>query len=277
MNKARYKKIFKNKLTVIGFIIVLAFIFVALLAPYLAPYNVYTQDLNNRLIPPEKGHIMGFDDLGRDILSRVIYGSRISLRVGIFTVTISTIFGIFVGSIAGYFGGRVDETIMRVIDILLAFPGILLAIAIISILGPGLNNVIIALCLVGWVTYARLVRGQILSIKENEYVLAVKALGASTPRILVFHIIPNIISPVMIQATLGIEGAIVGEASLSFLGLGTQAPTPSWGSMLNDGRRFILNAPHMTTFPGIAIMLVVMGFNFLGDGLRDILDPKMKI
>ena len=277
MNKARYKKIFKNKLTVIGFIIVLAFIFVALLAPYLAPYNVYTQDLNNRLIPPEKGHIMGFDDLGRDILSRVIYGSRISLRVGIFTVTISTIFGIFVGSIAGYFGGRVDETIMRVIDILLAFPGILLAIAIISILGPGLNNVIIALCLVGWVTYARLVRGQILSIKENEYVLAVKALGASTPRILVFHIIPNIISPVMIQATLGIAGAIVGEASLSFLGLGTQAPTPSWGSMLNDGRRFILNAPHMTTFPGIAIMLVVMGFNFLGDGLRDILDPKMKM
>ena len=277
MNKARYKKIFKNKLTVIWFIIVLAFIFVALLAPYLAPYNVYTQDLNNRLIPPEKGHIMGFDDLGRDILSRVIYGSRISLRVGIFTVTISTIFGIFVGSIAGYFGGRVDETIMRVIDILLAFPGILLAIAIISILGPGLNNVIIALCLVGWVTYARLVRGQILSIKENEYVLAVKALGASTPRILVFHIIPNIISPVMIQATLGIAGAIVGEASLSFLGLGTQAPTPSWGSMLNDGRRFILNAPHMTTFPGLAIMLVVMGFNFLGDGLRDILDPKMKM
>ncbi|OGL39491.1 MAG: hypothetical protein A2042_00090, partial [Candidatus Schekmanbacteria bacterium GWA2_38_11] len=226
---------------------------------------------------PEKGHIMGFDDLGRDILSRVIYGSRISLKVGIFTVTISTIFGIFIGSIAGYFGGRVDETIMRVIDILLAFPGILLAIAIISILGPGLNNVIIALCLVGWVTYARLVRGQILSIKENEYVLAVKALGASTPRILVFHIIPNIISPVMIQATLGIAGAIVGEASLSFLGLGTQAPTPSWGSMLNDGRRFILNAPHMTTFPGIAIMLVVMGFNFLGDGLRDILDPKMKM
>ena len=277
MNKARYKKIFKNKLTVIGLIIVLAFLFVALLASYLAPYNVYTQDLNNRLIPPEKGHIMGFDDLGRDILSRVIYGSRISLRVGIFTVTISTIFGIFVGSIAGYFGGRVDETIMRVIDILLAFPGILLAIAIISILGPGLNNVIIALCLVGWVTYARLVRGQILSIKENEYILAVKALGASTPRILVFHIIPNIISPVMIQATLGIAGAIVGEASLSFLGLGTQAPTPSWGSMLNDGRRFILNAPHMTTFPGIAIMLVVMGFNFLGDGLRDILDPKMKM
>ena len=277
MNKARYKKIFKNKLTVIGFIIVLAFIFVALLAPYLAPYNVYTQDLNNRLIPPEKGHIMGFDDLGRDILSRVIYGSRISLRVGIFTVTISTIFGIFVGSIAGYFGGRVDETIMRVIDILLAFPGILLAIAIISILGPGLNNVIIALCLVGWVTYARLVRGQILSIKENEYVLAVKALGASTPRILVFHIIPNIISPVMIQATLGIAGAIVGEASLSFLGLGTQAPTPSWGSMLNDGRRYILTATHLTAFPGLAIMFVVMGFNFLGDGLRDVLDPKERI
>ena len=277
MNNRSYKKIFKNKLTVIGLIIVLAFIFVALLAPYLAPYNVSTQDLNNRLIPPGKGHIMGFDDLGRDILSRVIYGSRISLRVGIFTVTISTIFGIFVGSVAGYSGGRIDETIMRLIDILLAFPGILLAIAIISILGPGLDNVIIALCLVGWVTYARLVRGQILSIKENEYVLAAKALGASAPRILVFHIIPNIISPVLIQATLGIAGAIVGEASLSFLGLGTQAPTPSWGSMLNDGRRFILNAPHMTTFPGLAIMFVVMGFNFLGDGLRDILDPKIKM
>ena len=277
MNNRSYKKIFKNKLTAIGLIIVLAFIFIALLAPFLAPYNVSTQDLNNRLVPPGKGHIMGFDDLGRDILSRVIYGSRISLRVGIFTVTISTIFGIFVGSVAGYSGGRVDETIMRLIDILLAFPGILLAIAIISILGPGLNNVIIALCLVGWVSYARLVRGQILSIKENEYVLAAKALGASALRILAFHIIPNIISPVLIQATLGIAGAIVGEASLSFLGLGTQAPTPSWGSMLNDGRRFILNAPHMTTFPGLAIMLVVMGFNFLGDGLRDILDPKMKM
>jgi len=277
MNNIRYKKFIKNKLAVLGLILVLGFLLVAILAPFLAPYSIYSQDLNNRLVPPKRGHIMGLDDLGRDILSRIIYGSRISLRVGLITVAISTIFGIFIGSLAGYFGGRIDEVIMRIIDILLAFPGILLAIAIVSILGPSLNNVIIALCLVGWVTYARLVRGQVLSLKENEYILAVKALGAPSWRILGLHIIPNILSPILIQATLGIAGAIVGEASLSFLGLGTQAPTPSWGSMLNDGRRFILNAPHMTTFPGLAIMLVVMGFNFLGDGLRDVLDPKAKI
>ena len=277
MNNRSYKNIFKNRLSVLGIIIVSGFLLVAFSAPYLAPSNIYTQDLNNRLAPPGKGHIMGSDDLGRDILSRIIYGSRVSLKVGIITVTVSSIFGIFMGSLAGYFGGRTEEIIMRLIDILLAFPGILLAIAIVSILGPSLNNVIIALCLVGWVTYARLVRGQILSLKENEYIFAVKALGAPAWRVLVFHIIPNILSPVLIQVTLGIAGAIVGEASLSFLGLGTQAPTPSWGSMLNDGRKYILNAPHMTTFPGLAIMIVVMGFNFLGDGLRDILDPKGRV
>ncbi|OGL48757.1 MAG: hypothetical protein A3C43_08715 [Candidatus Schekmanbacteria bacterium RIFCSPHIGHO2_02_FULL_38_11] len=277
MNRAVYNKFFKNRLAVAGLIIVSGFLFAAVFASYLAPCSIYTLDLESRLVPPDKNHIMGSDDLGRDIFSRIIYGARVSLKVGIITVFVSSIVGIFMGSIAGYFGGRVDEVIMRIIDILLAFPGILLAVAVVSILGPSLNNVIIALCLVGWVTYARLVRGQILSAKENEYVLVAKALGAPAFRILGLHIIPNIMSPVLIQTTLGIAGAIVGEASLSFLGLGTQAPTPSWGSMLNDGRRYILTATHMTAFPGLAIMLVVMGFNFLGDGLRDALDPKEKV
>ena len=274
MNRAGYNKFLKNRLAVAGLIIVLGFLLVAIFAPYIAPCNIYALDLEKRLVPPGTGHIMGLDDLGRDIFSRIIYGARVSLKVGIITVFVSLTAGICIGSVAGYFGGRVDEVIMRIIDILLAFPGILLAVAVVSILGPSLNNVIIALCLVGWVTYARLVRGQILSAKENEYVMAAKAIGAPAYRILSLHIIPNILSPVLIQATLGIAGAIVGEASLSFLGLGTQAPTPSWGSMLNDGRRYILTATHLTAFPGLAIMLVVMGFNFLGDGLRDVLDPK---
>lgn len=277
MNRDGYNKFIKNRLAVAGLIIVSGFLLVAIFAPYIAPCNIYALDLESRLVPPGKGHIMGSDDLGRDIFSRIIYGARVSLKVGIITVFVSLSFGIFIGSIAGYFGGRVDEVIMRIIDILLAFPGILLAVAVVSILGPSLNNVIIALCLVGWVTYARLVRGQILSVKENEYVLVARAIGAPVSRILGLHIIPNILSPVLIQATLGIAGAIVGEASLSFLGLGTQAPTPSWGSMLNDGRRYILTATHLTAFPGLAIMFVVMGFNFLGDGLRDVLDPKEKV
>jgi peptide/nickel transport system permease protein len=181
--------------------------------------------------------------------------------------------GSIVGALAGYLGGVVDEVVMRLIDILLAFPGILLAIAIMAILGPSLNNVVIALALLGWVTYARLVRGQVLALREYEFVQAARALGADAKRIIARHLMPNVLGPVIVTATFGMAGAIVAEAGLSFLGLGTQPPTPSWGSMLNDGRAFLLTAPHLTTFPGVAIMVIVLGLNFLGDGLRDILDP----
>lgn len=274
MTKDWLKLLFRNRLTGAGFIIVVLFFILSLLAPLLAPHNLYSQNLDIRLESPSRFHLLGVDDLGRDILSRIIAGSRISFKVGLITVSISSITGLIIGSVSGYKGGWIDELIMRFIDILLAFPGMLLAISIIAILGPGLDNVIIALCIVGWVGYARLVRGQILSLKEREYVLASRAMGASGARTVIMHIIPNLLSPLIVQATLGVAGAIVAEASLSFLGLGTQAPQPSWGSMLNDGQKYLYMAPHMTAFPGLAIMIVVMGFNFLGDGLRDILDPK---
>jgi peptide/nickel transport system permease protein len=189
-------------------------------------------------------------------------------------VSISLLIGLTIGSISGYYGGFVDELFMRVVDILMAFPGILLAIAMVAVLGPSLNHVILALCLIGWVGYARLVRGQVLYVRELEYVTAAHALGASPARIITCHLIPNLIAPVIVEATFGMAGAILAEASLSFLGLGVQPPTPSWGAMLNEGREFLLFAPHATTFPGLAIMLVVLGFNFLGDGLRDYLDVK---
>jgi len=265
---------FKNKLALVGALIILALIVTAIFAPFIAPYNPLEQNIIERLSPPSKGHWFGQDEVGRDLLSRVIYGSRISLRVGIFTVSISLLIGLIIGSISGYYGELVDEVFMRIVDILMAFPGILLAIAMVAILGPSLNHVILALCLIGWVGYARLVRGQVLYLRELEYVAAAHALGASPARIISLHIVPNLIAPVIVEATFGMAGAILAEASLSFLGLGAQPPTPSWGSMLNVGREFLLLAPHTTTFPGLAIMLVVLGFNFLGDGLRDYLDVK---
>jgi peptide/nickel transport system permease protein len=203
----------------------------------------------------------------------VLYGARISLLVGIVVVSVSSTVGIALGAIAGYFGGRVDETISRVIDILLAFPGLLLAIALVAVLGPSLTNVVLALTLIGWVGYARLVRGQVLRARELEFVQAARALGATTPRILLRHVIPTTLPAVTVQATLGMGAAILNEASLSFLGLGVQPPTPSWGTMLNYGRGHLLDAPHLTIFPGVAIAILVLGFNFLGDGLRDALDP----
>lgn len=265
---------FKNKLALVGALIILTLIVTAIFAGSIAPYNPLEQHIIERLSPPGKDHWFGQDELGRDILSRIIYGSRISLRVGIFTVSISLVIGLIIGSISGYYGGLVDEAFMRVVDILMAFPGILLAIAMVAVLGPSLNHVILALCLIGWVGYARLVRGQVLSLRELEYVAAARALGAAPARIIALHLIPNLIAPVIVEATFGMAGAILAEASLSFLGLGAQPPTPSWGSMLNVGREFLLIAPHTTTFPGLAIMLVVLGFNFLGDGLRDYLDVK---
>jgi peptide/nickel transport system permease protein len=213
--------------------------------------------------------------MGRDILSRLIYGARVSLLVGLSTVLVSLFIGTMVGIICGYLGGVVDEICTRVMDVVLAFPGILLALAFMAVLGPSLTNVVMALCAVGWVSYARLARGQVLALRARDFVVAAQALGCGTPHIMLHHLIPNLMSPLLVEATFGMGSAIVGEAGLSFLGLGVQPPTPSWGSMLNEGRSFLLIAPHLTAFPGLAIMIVVLGVNFFGDGLRDLLDTRL--
>ncbi len=257
-----------------GIIILAFFALAALAAPIISPYSPNKQVLQERLSPPSVKHIFGQDQMGRDILSRTIYGARISLIVGLATVGFSVLLGILIGSVSGFFGGAIDEIIMRITDIFLAFPGILLAIAMMAVLGPSLKNVILALCILGWVGYARMVRGQVISVKKLEYVASAQALGASKTRIIIRHILPNIIPPVLVQATFGTAGAIIAEAGLSFLGLGTQPPTASWGAMLNQGREVLLVAPHLSIFPGIGIMLVVLSLNFVGDAMRDILDPK---
>ena len=263
-------------MTRVGAAIVLVVVVAAVFGPAIAPFDPATQEMALRLEGPTGLHWFGLDELGRDIFTRVLYGARISLLVGIVVVGVSATVGIGMGAIAGYFGGRVDETISRIIDILLAFPGLLLAIALVAVLGPSLTNVVMALTLIGWVGYARLVRGQVLRAREFEFVQAARALGASTPRILLRHVIPTTLPAVTVQATLGMGAAILNEASLSFLGLGVQPPTPSWGTMLNYGRGHLLDAPHLTIFPGVAIAILVLGFNFLGDGLRDALDPATK-
>jgi len=268
------RQLLRNPGTLCGLVIILLLALTAIMGPILAPYPEHRQDLDRRLESPSREHFMGTDELGRDIFSRIIMGSRVSLKVGFSVVFFSLAAGLIIGSIAGYFGGLVEELIMRLIDILLAFPGILLAIALVSVMGPDLNNVIFSLSLIGWVGYARLVRGQILKIRETDFVQAAKAVGAGPLRIIIRHYTPNLTAPLLVQGTLGMAGAIIAEAGLSFLGLGVQPPASSWGSMLNNGADFITSAPYLTFFPGLAIMLVVLGLNFLGDGLRDILDPK---
>ena len=259
----------------IGTVIVILAIIAALVGPLLCPYEPSAQDLARRLEAPSLAHPLGLDELGRDILARLLAGARISLLVGIAVVSVSSTVGMLFGSIAGYFGGPVDDVISRVIDILMAFPGILLAIALVAVLGPSLVNVVLALSIIGWVGYARLVRGQALRAREFEFVQAARASGASAARIVVRHVLPTAIPAVIVQATLGMAGAIIAEAALSFLGLGVQPPTPSWGTMLDAGRAHLFDAPHLTIFPGLAIATLVLGFNFLGDGLRDRVDPKM--
>ena len=260
----------------IGAVIVVVGVLAALFGPLVTPADPATQDLALRLAGPTPAHPFGLDELGRDILARVLAGARISFLVGLTVVSVSATLGTLLGTVAGYFGGVVDDVIGRVIDVLLAFPGLLLAIALVAVLGPSLGNVLFALTVIGWVGYARLVRGQVLRAREFEYVQAARALGARTVRILWLHVVPTAIPAVVVQSTLGMAGAIIGEAALSFLGLGVQPPTPSWGTMLNGGRAHLLDAPHLTIFPGLAIALLVLGFNFLGDGLRDVMDPKFK-
>ncbi len=255
-----------------GGAVCLVLVLTALFAPVLAPADPTAIDLAARLAPPGSGHLLGNDALGRDILSRIIYGSRVSLEVGVITVAVSLVLGTAIGSVAGYRGGWADEVTMRVADVFLAFPGILLAIALTAVLGPSLTNVILALCVMGWVGYARIARGQVLLARELSYVEAARSLGCSPARVLVRHVLPNVSAPLLVEATFGMATAIVAEAGLSFLGLGTQPPTPSWGAMLAEGRQFILQAPHLTLWPGVAILLTVLGINLLGDGVRDRLD-----
>ena len=259
----------------VGLVIVLVAVLAALIGPALSPYNPAAQELARRLEPPTLSHPFGLDELGRDILARLLAGARISLLVGLAVVSVSSVVGMLVGSIAGYFGGWVDDVISRVVDVLMAFPGILLAIALVAVLGPSLTNVVLALSVIGWVGYARLVRGQALRARELDFVHAARALGAGSPRVVLRHVLPTAFPAVVVQATLGMAGAIIAEASLSFLGLGVQPPTPSWGTMLDAGRAHLFDAPHLTIFPGLAIALLVLGFNFLGDGLRDRVDPKL--
>ncbi len=257
-----------------GLLIVAIVVIGALTAPWLLPWDPSTQDLPNRLQGPTWQHWFGLDELGRDILARVLLGARVSLLVGSVVVGVSSILGMAIGGVSGYYGGLIDQSIGRVMDVLMAFPGMLLAIALVAVLGPSLVNVVLALAVIGWVGYARLVRGQVLRARELDYVTAAKALGAGTPRILIKHVLPTALPALLVQATLGMAGAILSEAALSFLGLGVQPPTPSWGSMINGGRVHLLDAPHLTIFPGLLLAIVVLGFNFLGDGLRDSIDQR---
>lgn len=260
-----------------GLAVTLLLVLLALLATWLAPYDPAAQNLPQRLLPPGVGHWMGTDELGRDILSRVLYGARISMTVAVSVVLGSGLLGLVVGMLAGYFGGWYDRLVNVVlINAFLSFPGILLAIAFAAFLGPGLSKVILALVITGWAGYARLARAQALKVKEMEFIVAARSLGASAPRILARHLLPNILQPVLIQATIGMASAILAESTLSFLGLGVLAPVPSWGAMLNDARSHLFDAPHMVLFPALAVMAAVLAFNLLGDALRDWLDPRTR-
>jgi len=268
----------RNVLASTGMALVAVFVVFALFAPWIAPQNTSSIDLPSRLQPPSGAHWFGTDELGRDIFSRVIYGARISMLVGSSVVAGSLLLGLILGSIAGYYGGLADRFFNVILmNAFLSFPGILLAIAFVAFLGPRIFNLILALCIGGWVGYARLVRAQVLAVKEKEFVEAARALGASDWRIVTRHILPNIIQPVIVQAAIGMAGAVLAEATMSFLGLGVPPPTASWGSMLNDGRAHLFDAPHLVLFPALAVMLAVLSFNFIGDALRDYMDPRSRI
>lgn len=266
----------KNKLAVFGAFIIIFFVLVAIIAPFIAPYGYDELHAGERLTGPSTQNWFGTDDLGRDIFTRIVYGARISLFVGFFSVTGALVMGTLLGVIAGFFGRWIDLLISRIFDVLLAFPSILLAIAIVAILGPSLQNALLAIAIINIPIFGRLVRSRVLSIREEEYILAAKALGMKNSRILFHHILPNSVAPIIVQATLSFGSAILEAAALGFLGLGAQPPTPEWGKMLSDARQYIQTAPWTVLFPGLSIMLVVLGFNLLGDGLRDALDPKMK-
>jgi len=260
----------------IGLILLAILIFSAVFAPVLAPYDPYESNLPEALNGPSGAHIMGTDELGRDIFSRTLYGARISLLVGVEAVALALTCGILLGALAGFYGGKIDTTIMGIMDVMLSFPSILLAIAFMTVMGRGVEKAVIAIGIVSIPEYARIVRASVLSVKENVYITAARAIGNNDKRLIFVHILPNIMAPIIVRATVGVSVAILEAAALGFLGLGVEPPTAEWGTMLGAGRQTIFNAPHIVTFPGLAITLTVMAFNLLGDGLRDVLDPRLK-
>lgn len=269
-----WRRFRRNRLALIGLTIVMAMVIIALSAPVIAPYDPVSIDVHNVFSPPSRSHPFGTDELGRDVLSRMIWGSRVSLQVGIIAVGIAIILGTILGSIAGYYGGRVDSVIMRFVDIMLAFPTLFLILAVISILEPSIYNIMFIIGLTGWMDVARLVRAEFLTLKERDFVLAAKASGASNLRIIFSHILPNALSPVFVAATFGIAGAILVESGLSFLGLGVQPPNPSWGNIITSGKDNIEVAWWLSLFPGLAILITVLSYNLVGEGLRDSIDPR---
>jgi peptide/nickel transport system permease protein len=268
--------ILREPLNVFAIAVIAAFALCAIFAPLIAPYDPLAQTLSSRLEPPSAEHWLGTDQLGRDIASRLLYGARISLVIGVVVVALAGIFGTFIGLVAGYAGGLADEALMRLTEVFLAFPPLILAMAIAGALGPSLTNAIIAIAAVTWAVYARLARGQLLALRRREYVEAARSIGASPVRIVVRHLLPNAIAPLLVQASFDMGSAIISAAGLSFIGFGAQPPTPEWGVMISEGRNFISTQPWLSLFPGLAILFAVGAFNILGDGLRDVLDPRLR-
>lgn len=274
--RRRLPVFFRSPLNVAGLVIITFFVIAALLAPIIAPYPPEKQSLRQRLEPPSAEHWLGTDQLGRDMLSRILWGARVSLTVGLFVVISASVFGTLVGLAAGYFGGLTDDGLMRITDVFFAFPSLILAMAIAAALGPGLTTAMIAIAVVTWPIYARLVRAQVLSLRKQEFVQAAESLGATGPRILWRHLLPNSLSPILVQASFDLGGAILIAAGLSFIGFGAQPPLAEWGVMISDGRRYVSTHPWLPLIPGIAILLTVAAFNLIGDGLRDTLDPRLR-
>lgn len=269
------KRFAKNKLALIGIIVLAVIILAAIFAPVLTKYDYYTQNLDEKLLTPSKAHIMGTDKFGRDIFTRILYGARVSLKIGFISMAIATVSGIVIGLICGFYGGALDNILMRIMDIMLSIPGLVLAIAIAASLGGGMKSLIIAVSVSSIPGYARIVRGQVMSVKGKEFVEASRVLGASNTSLMFKEILPNCLAPVIVQMTLGVGYAILSAASLSFIGMGIEPPMPEWGQMLSEGREFIRDYPHITMFPGISIALTILALNIVGDGLRDALDPKL--
>lgn len=261
---------------VAGMFVLVLFVMAALLASFLSPVDPLAQDVVNGLLPPSAAHLLGTDKLGRDMLSRLLYGARISLFVGVVVVTLAGTTGTLVGLVAGYFGGWADELMMRITDIFFAFPALILAMAVAGALGPSLRNALLAISVVTWPVYARLIRGQVLALKQRDFIIAARALGVSELRIMLRHVLPNILAPLLVQASFDLGGAIISVAGLSFIGFGAQPPTPEWGVMVSEGRNYVATEWWVATEPAIAILLVVAGLNLLGDGLRDVLDPRLR-
>ena len=274
---SRSRRLGSDPLLKIGVLLIVFFTCFALLAPWLAPHDPSALNLTDRLHSPSSASLFGTDELGRDILSRIIYGARISLSVGFAVVGLSLLLGVTAGAVAGFYGGVADTVLnVYIANAFLALPGILLAIAFVAFMGPGLLNVVLALSISGWVNYARLVRAQVMAVKQREFVEAARSLGASDARVLLHHILPNTLPPLLVQASIGMAGAVLSEATLSFLGLGVPPPAPSWGAMLNDARSHLFDSPHLVFFPAMAVMLLVLAFNFIGDALRDRFDPRQR-